>query len=77
MPFYAIGISLLFAFIIPTIQWLVGSIGLISTYAEIVTSIVIITGSYLCYLKTKTFSFLPSLWAWKLFCLLGSLITLS
>jgi membrane protease YdiL (CAAX protease family) len=71
-----IGISLLLTSLIPAIQWFVAGAGVTSSYSEVVSSILIIAGLYIWYLKTKSFSFLPSSESWKKFCILGSMSAL-
>ena len=72
----AIGISLLLTPLIPAIQWFVDSAGVTSTYSGVVSSILIIAGLYVWYFKTKNFSFLPSSWSWRIFCISGSISAL-
>ena len=72
----SIGICLLLTFVIPTVQFIFNRVGLFPQYDEVVSSIFIIVGSYILYLKIKNIPFLPSLYAWKILCLLGSLCTI-
>ncbi|WP_394700499.1 CPBP family intramembrane glutamic endopeptidase [Thiomicrorhabdus sp.] len=75
-PIGIAGIILFLTYAIPTTLWLVNNFSLSSKYSEFVAALLVIIGALVWYTRTQAVPLLPSSLAWKVFCVIGCVITL-